>query len=266
MARDKRHQIKLSTQTLLDYQSNHTINRIARGKFIGFRSGAPLEEEEADKRAQVNAADDEDVDLNNTAGSESTSYGQAQPLPIRLHDTKDAAETASERKTTEPSKESSSMKAGDAITGVVLKTSGVDIDSSKESQSNSERHAMVDVSHDLRNIDPLSGRRREQRRRQRRFTIFSGEGKIRSDSDLLQLKVETKDRRLLKLPEKLLSSLVLQKGHILMRHSTRFTEIPVEIQQHHTIRRRRLRKKARTHDGLGWLPEQGATGHQRKKM
>ncbi|KAH0891492.1 hypothetical protein HID58_053921, partial [Brassica napus] len=129
----------------------------------GFHSGAPLEEEEADKRAQVNAADDENVDLDNTAGSESTSYGQAQQHPIRLHDTKDASETASERKSylselgSRGMKESSSLKAGDAITGVVLKTSGVGIESSKESQSNSERHAMVDVSHDLRNRGPLSG-------------------------------------------------------------------------------------------------------------
>lgn len=90
-------------------------------------------------------------------------------LPIRLHDTKDAAETASKRRSylpelgrgemkyarrvnllekqaTKPTREGDSLRAGDAITGVVLKPLGVDIESSKESHSISERHAMVDVS------------------------------------------------------------------------------------------------------------------------
>ncbi|WZZ16302.1 hypothetical protein YC2023_109391 [Brassica napus] len=74
-------------------------------------------------------------------------------LPIRLHDTKDAAETAKvklhEKQATEPTRESS-LKAVDAITWVILKTPEVDIESSKESQSNYEKHAMVDVSEEGR--------------------------------------------------------------------------------------------------------------------
>ncbi|CAF1866539.1 hypothetical protein HID58_062818 [Brassica napus] len=85
-------------------------------------------------------------------------------LPIRLRDTKDAAESSRRQrsyllefgrwemkhgrrvKLLENKRHYRQEKAGDVVRWVVLKTQGVDIENSKLKPINHQKHAMVDVS------------------------------------------------------------------------------------------------------------------------